>query len=133
MWTSAADIAEYLGDTVDPSDAYLIRCAKAADAFCRRRRLEAGYSDDPADPDAPSEDVALGATLWGGQLYRERGSADSFASFDETQGFATTGAWPRVKQLLGVGRARVDTPQSELAVPAPIHGRGRARTIGVRW
>jgi len=107
MWTSPELIAEYLGDTVDPTDAYLGRCAAAADAFCRRRRREAGYDDGIADT-APSADVELGTTMWGGQLYRERGSADSFASFDETTGFTTTGAWPRVKQLLGVGRAQVD-------------------------
>lgn len=124
MWTSPDDIAGYLGATVDPTDPYLGECAAAADAFCRRRRREAGYDDDP-DPAAaaPSPDVGLGATLYGGQLYRERGSADSFASFDETLGFAATGAWPRIKQLLGIGRARVDTPLSARPVLNPLRGR----------
>lgn len=109
MWTSPTLIASYLGDTVDPADAYLATCAAAADAFARRRRAGAGYDDDP-DPasSAPTPDVELGTTMYGGVLFRERGSADSYASFDETTGFTTTGAWPRVKQLLGIGRATVD-------------------------
>lgn len=116
-WTSPAGIAAYLGGTVDPADPYLQSCADAAEAFCRRKRIEAGYPDVP-DPTAaaPSADVGLAATMYGGQLFRERGSADSFASFDETLGFTQTGAWPRIKQLLGVGKGRVDTPQSDLAV-----------------
>ena len=120
MWTSPTLIAGYLGDTVDPADAFLATCAAAADAYCRRKRLEAGYADDP-DPasSAPSPDVELGATMYGGALYRERGSADSFASFDETQGFAPTGVWPRVKQLLGVPRGAVDrVPADAVVMPA---------------
>jgi hypothetical protein len=113
-WTTPADIAAYLGPAVDPADPYLATCADASCAFCYRRRLEAGYVDD--SDAAPSPDVALGATMYGGALYRERGSADSFASFDETMGFATTGVWSRVKQLLGVGRGQVDAPP---VVPVP--------------
>jgi hypothetical protein len=118
MWVTAADVAEYLGPGVDAADPYLAKCAAAAGSFCFRRRAEAGYSDSPLT--APSDDVQLGTVMYGGALYRERGSADSFASFDETIGYATTGTWPRVKQLLGVGRGRVDTPLSELPVAVPL-------------
>jgi len=130
VWTSPSLIAAYLGDTVDPADAYLATCAAAADSFARRRRREAGYADDP-DPaaSAPSPDVELGTTMYGGVLFRERGSADSFASFDETQGFAATGAWPRVKQLLGVGRAAVDHLDDLVVMPARL----APRLPGVRW
>jgi len=126
MWTSPADIAQYLGGTVDPADPWLVTCANAADDFSRRRRREAGYDDDP-DPasEPPSFAVGLGATMYGGVLYRERGSADSFASFDETAVFAATGAWPRIKQLLGVGRGQVDAPLSTLPVVNPLQLRQR--------
>jgi hypothetical protein len=129
VWTSPALIAAYLGDTVDPADAYLATCAAAADAFARRRRAAAGYADDP-DPasSAPTPDVELGTTMYGGVLFRERGSADSFASFDETTGFTTTGAWPRVKQLLGIGRATVDHVDDLHVMPVRW-----ARLPGVRW
>lgn len=117
-WTTPEQIADYLGPAVDTDDAYLATCADAANAFAFRRRGEAGYRDDPDV--APSPDVALGATMYGGVLYRERGSADSFASFDETASFAQIGAWPRIKQLLGIGRARVDTPWSDVAAVNPL-------------
>jgi hypothetical protein len=127
VWTSPADIAQYLGGTVDPADPYLDTCADAADDFIRRRRLEAGYDDD-RDPAAgpPSFAVGLGTTMYGGTLFRERGSADSYASFDETASFFTTGTWSRIKQLCGLGRGQVDAPLSTLPVVNPL-GVGRRR------
>lgn len=124
MWTSPADIAQYLGATVDVDDPYLATCAAAAEDFARRRRVEAGYVDDP-DPAAaaPSYAVGLGATMYGGVLFRERGSDDSFASFDETAAFAQTGSWQRIRQLLGVNRAVVETPLSELYQVNPLQRR----------
>jgi len=113
-WTTVADIAAYLGPAADTSDPFLQTCALAADDWARRRRLEAGYDDDP-DPaaDPPSYAIGLGTTMYGGALFRERGSVDSFASFEETAGYVQTGTLSRIKQLLGVGRAQVDTPPPE--------------------
>ena len=52
-------------------------CASAANAFCYRRRQEAGYVDSLTT--SPSGDVTLGTIQYGGALYRQRGSIDVFA------------------------------------------------------
>jgi hypothetical protein len=114
LWTDTVRVARWLGPSVSPDDAFLADCVDAANAWAWRKRQEAGYSTDVADI-PPSDDVTLGTTMYAGMLYRERGSDDSFASFDESAGFAQTGGYARVKQLLGIGRAQVDRPP-----PLPI-------------
>ena len=70
-----------------------------------RERVEAGYTDAPGT--SPSSDVTLGVTLYAAALYRERGSIDSFQTF-EAMTPATTGFnMGRIHQLLGINRSQV--------------------------
>jgi hypothetical protein len=86
----------------------------ASNAWCYRKRLEAGYVDDPADDaPAPSPDVALGATLYAVALWRERASVDGYQSFEDLGSYQPVGgALGQIRRLLAVGRGRVDTPLS---------------------
>ncbi len=56
---------------------------------------------------SPSGDVTLGTIMYGGALYRQRGSIDTFASFTEMGTAPTTGLSPLIKQLLGIDRPQV--------------------------
>jgi hypothetical protein len=111
VWTDEARVLRALGDQSGAADdPYLLDCVDAANALAFRKRVEAGYIDDPAaDAPAPSADVAVGATMLAVDLYRARGAGDTPMSFDELATFgATSGAWPQIKRLLGIGRAQVD-------------------------
>lgn len=77
---------------------------------------------------APSGDVALGTTMYAAVLFRERGSADSFASFDELAAFVPTGTMGQILRLLGVGRGQTDKAPANGTAPAvmlrhPARGR----------
>jgi hypothetical protein len=101
------------------TDGYLADCVDASNAWCHRKRLEAGYTDPPDDDaPAPSPDVAMGATLYAVALWRERASTDGFASFEELSGFAPTGGTGgQIRKLLGIGRGRVDAPAGPVVNP----------------
>jgi hypothetical protein len=106
-WIDDEDIADWLGIAVATADetAFLELCAEAANAFCYRRRQEAGYDDALATP--PSNDVKLGTIMYGGAMYRQRGSIDQFASFDAMSTAQIVGLSPIIKQLLGIDRPQV--------------------------
>lgn len=106
-WITATNIEDWLGiGTATASDlAFLTQCAAAANAFGYRRRRENGYVDNLSS--SPSSDVTLGVIQYGGMLYRQRGSIDSFASFDSMGGGAVTGLNGVIKQLLGIDRPQV--------------------------
>lgn len=107
-WIIAADVFAWLGiDVATANDtAFVTSCVNASNAWCYRKRREAGYID--AMGSAPSADVKLGAVMYAATLYRERGSVDSFASFDSMGMAATPSATlGRIMQLLGCGRAQV--------------------------
>jgi hypothetical protein len=106
-WITAGNIEDWLGiGTATAADqSFLTQCAAAANAFCYRRRREAGYLDSLST--SPSGDVSLGAIQYGGMLYRQRGSIDSFASFDGMGGGPVTGLNGVIKQLLGIDRPQV--------------------------
>jgi hypothetical protein len=104
-WVTATDIEDWLGiGTASALDqSFLTQCAAAANAFCYRRRQEAGYFDSLTT--APNASAKLGTIQYGGALYRSRGSiGDSFASFDGMGNTAYTGLSAIVKQLLGIDR-----------------------------
>lgn len=107
-WIVAADVLAWLGiDVATANDtAFVTTCVNASNAWCYRKRREAGYID--AMGTVPSADVKLGTVMYAATLYRERGSVDGFASFDAmaigTPPSATLG---RIMQLLGCGRAQV--------------------------
>jgi hypothetical protein len=106
-WITATNIEDWLGiGTATAADTtFLTQCASAANAFCYRRRQEAGYVDSLTS--SPSGDVTLGTIQYGGALYRQRGSIDVFASFSEMGTAPTTGLSPIIKQLLGISRPQV--------------------------
>jgi len=106
-WVTAGQIEDWLGiGTATAADtSFLTQCASAANLFCYRRRQEAGYHDPLAS--SPSGDVTLGTIMYGGMLYRQRGSIDSFASFGDGGAVSVTGLSGVIKQLLGIDRPQV--------------------------
>jgi hypothetical protein len=105
-WTTVANVQEFLGiSSATANDtAFLTTCVAAANAWCFRRRVSAGYHDNLTS--APDGSVLLGTTLYAAGLYRERGTTgDSYASFGDMTGppLMTLG---RVNQLLGIKRSQ---------------------------
>jgi len=106
-WTTVAAVQEFLGiaSATANDTAFLTTCVSAANSWCFRRRVSAGYHDNLTTP--PDGAVLLGTTLYASGLYRERGTTgDSYASFQDMSGppLMTLG---RVNQLLGVKRSQV--------------------------
>lgn len=106
-WITAGQIEDWLGiGTATAADTtFLTQCASAVNQMAWRRRFEAGYFDSLTT--SPSGDVTLGTIMWGGALYRARGSIDTFASFTEMGTAPTVGLSPMIKQLLGIDRPQV--------------------------
>jgi hypothetical protein len=107
QWVTAANLEDWLGiGTATSADAaFLIVCAAAASQFCWRRRMEAGYIDSLTT--VPSQDVFLGTQMYGGSLYRQRGSVDQFASFQNMGVTPVMGLNGMIRQLLGIDRPQV--------------------------
>jgi hypothetical protein len=106
-WVTAANIEDWLGiGTATAADAaFLTVCASAASQFCWRRRMEAGYVDSLTT--VPSQDVFLGTQMYGGALYRQRGSVDQYASFQNMGVTPVIGLNGMIRQLLGIDRPQV--------------------------
>jgi hypothetical protein len=106
-WITSTNIEDWLGIGVATAAdaAFLTTCASAANQFCYRRRQESGYIDSLTT--SPSGDVTLGTIMYGGALYRQRGSIDAFASFDGMSTAPVVGLSGIVKQLLGIDRPQV--------------------------
>ena len=105
-WTTVAAVQEFLGiaSATANDTAFLTTCVSAANSWCFRRRVSAGYHDNLTS--APDAAVLLGTTLYAAGCYRERGTTgDSYASFGDMTGppLMTLG---RVNQLLGVKRSQ---------------------------
>lgn len=106
-WIASADVTQWLGISVATANdtAFITTCVNAANAFSSRRRREAGYYDSLST--VPSGDVKLGTVMYAATLYRERGSVDSFSSFEQLGPSQAFGSMGRIMQLLGVGRPQV--------------------------
>ena len=106
-WVTAANLEDWLGiGTATAADAaFLTVCAAASSQFCWRRRFEAGYVDSLTT--VPSQDVFLGTQMYGGALYRQRGSVDQFASFQNMGVTPVMGLNGMIRQLLGIDRPQV--------------------------
>jgi hypothetical protein len=107
-WTTSALVLSWLGiDVATANDtAFVAKCVSAANAWCHRKRREAGYTDSQSTVPDPS--VELGATMYAATLYRERGtSGDSYAGFDGMGNMTMPVTLARIMQLLGCGRAQV--------------------------
>ena len=109
-WITAAQLETFLGAGVitNPSDDYtlLTQAASAGNAFCYRRRQEAGYFDSLTT--SPGGDATLGTLYYSAALWRGRGSVqDTFATFDGMGGGNVNAMTPVIKQLLGIDRPQV--------------------------
>ena len=106
-WVSSSNLEDWIGiGTATAADAaFLTVCAAAASQFCWRRRMEAGYVDSLTT--VPSQDVFLGTQMYGGALYRQRGSVDQFASFQNMGVTPVMGLNGMIRQLLGIDRPQV--------------------------
>jgi hypothetical protein len=106
-WVTSANLEDWIGiGTATAADAaFLTVCAAAASQFCWRRRMEAGYVDSLTT--VPSQDVFLGTQMYGGALYRQRGSIDQFASFQNMGVTPVMGLNGMIRQLLGIDRPQV--------------------------
>ena len=106
-WVTAASVVEWLGIAAATANdtAFITTATDAANAFAFRRRRESGYFDSLTT--SPGADVTLGTTMYAATLYRERGSVDSFQSFDQMGGAVPFGTNGQINKLLGVNRAQV--------------------------
>jgi len=131
--TELATVAALLGPTVafetDPlADLYV----DAANEWCWRKRHEAGYVDATA-ADATAN-VVMGCTLYAAALYRERQSVDGYQSYEDFPTAALTGgSLGRIRQLLGVGKGRVDASGVEPGVASARLLARRRRRAGWLW
>ena len=106
-WTNAADVTSWLGiDVATANDtAFITVCVNASNNYIFRKRREAGYTDSQST--VPGADVKLGTIMYAATLYRERGSADSFASFDAMSSIPIPSTMGRIMALIGCGRPQV--------------------------
>jgi len=106
-WVTSAMLEDWLGiGTATAADAaFLTICASACSQFAWRRRMEAGYIDSLTT--VPSQDVLLGTQMYGGALYRQRGSIDQFSSFQSMGVTPVSGLNGMIRQLLGIDRPQV--------------------------
>jgi hypothetical protein len=106
-WIVNNDVVEWLGiaSATANDTAFITSCVSAANAYAYRRRREAGYFDSLTT--VPGGDVKLGTVMFAGSLYRERGSVDSFASFEQMGNPVPFGSNGQINRLLGVNRSQV--------------------------
>jgi hypothetical protein len=106
-WIANADVVEWLGiaSATANDTAFITSCVAAANAYAYRRRREAGYFDSLTT--VPGGDVKLGTVMFAGGLYRERGSVDSFASFEQMGTPVPFGSNGQINRLLGVNRSQI--------------------------
>ena len=106
-WIIAADVTSWLGiDVATANDtAFITVCVNAANNYIFRKRREAGYTDSQTT--VPGADIKLGTIMYAATLYRERGSADSFASFDSMSSIPIPSTMGRIMALIGCGRPQV--------------------------
>ena len=106
-WVDTASVVAWLGIAAATANdtAFITSATNAANAFAYRRRREAGYFDSLTT--SPGADVSLGTTQYAAILYRERGSADSYASFQDMGGAVPFGSMGQINKLLGVNRSQI--------------------------
>jgi len=104
-WIDLEDLGEFLGIDAEDLDEYASSAVDAANEFAYRRRASAGYTDE--EETAPNAAAKLGTVLYAGGLYRERGSIDSFQSFQDQPLTAPVGTMGQIMRLLGINRPAI--------------------------
>ena len=106
-WITTANLTEFLGISGATANdtAFMTTSVNAANAWCFKRRSQAGYKDSLVT--VPDAAVKSGAVLMAASLYRERGSIDSFNSFQDMTISAPVASMGRINSLLGIKRAQV--------------------------
>jgi hypothetical protein len=107
-WIIAADVLSWLGISVATANdtAFVTVCTEAANAWAYKARKMAGYQGESLSS-VPSSAVKLGTIMFAAAQYRERGSVDSFASFQELGSPTPTGSMGQIMRLLGIRRSQV--------------------------
>jgi len=107
-WIVAADVLSWLGISVATANdtTFVGVCTDAANAWAYKARKMGGYQAESLTT-APSSAVKLGTIMYAAALYRERGSVDSFASFQELGSPTPTGSMGQIMRLLGIRRSQV--------------------------
>lgn len=107
QWCDVAQLTEFLGISGATANdtAFMTTSVNAANAYCFKRRSQAGYKDDLIN--VPDAAVLAGTVLMAASLYRERGSIDSFNSFQDMTISAPVASMGRINSLLGIKRAQV--------------------------
>jgi len=107
QWSSVGDLTEFLGiaGATANDTAFMTTSVNASNAYCFKRRSQAGYKDDLVN--VPDAAVLAGTVLMAASLYRERGSIDSFNSFQDMTISAPVASMGRINSLLGIKRAQV--------------------------
>jgi len=107
VWSDVDDLTEFLGISGATANdtAFMTTSVNAANAWCFKRRSQAGYKDDLVN--VPDAAVLAGTVLMAASLYRERGSIDSFNSFQDMTISAPVASMGRINSLLGIKRAQV--------------------------
>ena len=106
-WITVNDLTEFLGISGATANdtAFMTSSVNASNAFAFKRRVQAGYHDSLTT--VPDAAVKAGVVLMAASLYRERGSVDSFNSFESMSISAPVASMGRINQLLGIKRSQV--------------------------
>jgi len=106
-WITVNDLTEFLGISGATANdtAFMTSSVNASNAWSFKRRVQAGYSDSLTT--VPDAAVKAGVVLMAASLYRERGSLDSFNSFQDMNISAPVASMGRINQLLGIKRSQV--------------------------
>lgn len=129
-WATVDDVVAAIGTPTGDGD-HLAACVDAANAWAYRRRYAAGYDDDPDV--TPGPDATMGVTMYAVALYKERGTVDSYASFEAfAAGAVPPSTHGQVLRLLGIPKPAVDRlPPVEAELVARLRAR-RLFRVGVR-
>lgn len=107
-WVDENDVLGFLG--IEPAtqldEDFLALAVEAGNEWCFDRRRISGYSDLPNA--VPNASAKLGTVLKCAALYRERGSVESFSSFQDFASNVTVGGSDaQINKLLGTLKPRI--------------------------
>lgn len=105
-WLDTAFMETLLGYTPEGDDfTWLETCVDAANDWAYERRSSAGWDDLPTV--APGHNALQGTALYCLNLYRQKGSVDTFPTFTDTPMPGLVGSMGEIKRLLRIDRAGV--------------------------